>query len=98
MSGWRQRLLDPRLLAWASVACLALLGVRAGLRGGEHYHFLAWNLALAWVPLALAVVIDRVHRRRGLRVLLVALGTAWLVFVPNAPYIVTDVVHLQPGS
>src|SRR4051794_21505095 len=94
----RQRLLDVRVLAWASVVCLALLGVRAGLRGPEHYRFLVWNLVLAWVPLALALLLDRVRRRRGSGPAMLGLGAVWLVFVPNAPYIVTDVVHLEPGS
>src|SRR4051794_12309899 len=98
MSGWRQRLLDPRLLAWASVACIALLGVRAQMRGHEHYRFLVWNLGLAWVPLALALGIDRLRRHGGHAVPALALGAVWLVFVPNAPYIVTDVVHLEAGS
>lgn len=55
--------------------------------------FLLWNLFLAWLPLlfaALAVVTAR-------RSLLLALlpGLAWLMFLPNAPYMVTDLMHLS---
>jgi uncharacterized membrane protein len=54
--------------------------------------FLPWNLFLAWVPWLAA---------RGLagartRLAAVLLGALWLLFLPNAPYLVTDLVHLRP--
>ena len=51
---------------------------------------LVWNLFLAWIPFALALgLYDAARRGASVRTLL-ALGALWLLFLPNAPYIVTD--------
>lgn len=55
--------------------------------------FLVWNLFLAWIPMLCAVAFDLVERRFWL----VPLGLVWLAFLPNAPYLVTDLVHLGEG-
>jgi uncharacterized membrane protein len=59
---------------------------------GTHGNWMAWNLVLAVVPLAFAAALFRSGRRR----------TRWwwigvavfAAFLPNAPYVITDVVHL----
>ncbi|MEI7026226.1 DUF1361 domain-containing protein [Paenibacillus sp. y28] len=68
-----------------------------GLRNKTHYDFLVWNLFLAWIPMAAAGLIAPVQSwlKGKLRLLLLAsLGGIWLLFYPNSPYIVTDLVHL----
>jgi uncharacterized membrane protein len=55
--------------------------------------FLVWNLFLAWIPLFFAVCFAAVRSR----IWLLPLGLAWLAFLPNAPYLVTDLVHLGDG-
>ena len=52
--------------------------------------FLVWNLFLAWIPMLAALLVTRL---RG-RVATVGAGLVWLAFLPNAPYLVTDLVHL----
>ena len=56
-------------------------------------RYLVWNLVLAWIPLFFAAVFTMVRRR----VWLIPLVLAWLAFLPNAPYLVTDLVHLAEG-
>src|SRR5690349_24932051 len=51
-----------------------------------------WNLYLAAIPTALALVLFRRPMRRGPAWWL-TFG-AWLLFLPNAPYVLTDVVHM----
>jgi uncharacterized membrane protein len=91
-----KRVLFP-LLAFvaASAWCVALLVVRRHEFGATGYPFLVWNLTLAWVPLALAGLLVAAYRRRRSRVELVAVGVAWLLFLPNAPYILTDFVNME---
>jgi uncharacterized membrane protein len=54
--------------------------------------WMGWNAFLALVPLMLARFLFG-HRERP-RWLLIAGGGTFVVFLPNAPYVLTDVVHL----
>jgi uncharacterized membrane protein len=94
-----QRLSDRRVatfftLVLASGFCIGLLAYRSMQPYGHSFDFLAWNLLLAWIPFLLAVALHDADRRGWTPAALVALGAVWLVFLPNAPYIVTDFVHV----
>ena len=86
-------------LTLASVFCVFMLLVaRPLLTGDAADEYLIWNLFLAWIPFVLALVFyDRV-RANGLRGTEVAVGATWLAFLPNAPYILTDLIHLRTRS
>ncbi len=75
----------------ASALALALWGWRARLAGPD-LGYLVWNLALAWIPWLAARVVARARTRLARA----AAACVWLVFRPNAPYLVTDLVHLRP--
>ncbi len=53
-------------------------------------RFFVWNLMLACIPVFFATGFAVVRRR----IWLIPLGLGWLAFLPNAPYLVTDLVHL----
>lgn len=76
--------------AWTA----ALVAVRIVVTGSPFGLFLAWNLVLAAVPLAASTALVRADRHGAPRLALWALGAVWLAFLPNAPYILTDLVHL----
>ena len=86
------------LVAAGSGIAVGLELVREHVLGATFFHFLLWNLVLAWVPALLALRIRSAYRARGAVLPLVPLGVLWLLFLPNAPYIVTDVVHLRAGE
>lgn len=83
-----------RLLA-SSVLGLLLLTARAAWTGSTSYGFLVWNLFLAWLPLVFSEIIERLAARGARAPWLLAVGAAWLLFLPNAPYLVTDFIHLR---
>jgi uncharacterized membrane protein len=85
------------MLALASAFCGALALARIRLSGRAALLFLGWNLVLAWVPLLVSVVIAARHApgRAPTRLGTLALGAVWLAFFPNAPYLVTDLIHLR---
>ena len=80
------------LLAASALAC-ALLATRILRAHSLTYVFLPWNLALAWIPLVLAVAVRSLGARRSLLTLPTA--AAWWIFFPNAFYLVTDLVHYR---
>jgi uncharacterized membrane protein len=82
-------------LTFASACCLALVIGRVLWTGNVRYSFLAWNLFLAWLPLAFALLAqEKFQLSSGRDWRFGALACTWLIFFPNAPYIFTDVIHL----
>jgi hypothetical protein len=83
-------------LVMATLLALAIFCGRVLISRRVEFRLLVWNLFLAWLPYGLSMVAAGLHRlfprRWGL---LLAPGLAWLVFFPNAPYIVTDLYHLE---
>jgi uncharacterized membrane protein len=84
------------LLCGASLMSIALFRVRIALSGSFDYIFLVWNLFLAWIPLGLAYTASTfVRKRKFILVNMPLAAILWLVFFPNAPYILTDLQHLS---
>ena len=78
----------------ASVWCIVLVAARHHAYGPGGFRYLVWNLWLAWLPLVFALLLYVAYRRRHTTAELIAIGAAWLVFLPNAPYMLTDFIHL----
>jgi len=92
----RRALTIPALVA-ASVFCVATVKYRGHHTGDGFYDFLVWNLVLAWVPFVLALA-AYASARRGRSLATGTLGVLWLLFFPNAPYLLTDFIHLHESS
>lgn len=88
------------LLAASTLLAAGLQNVRAERTGAPVFAFLFWNLFLAWVPYVLSLGLVALDRRRAPGWLLGAVGVVWLLFLPNAPYILTDFIHVGkiPGA
>jgi len=88
----------PRLLLFVMLLgwCAALLLFRFVRSGSLTLGFLAWNLFLAAVPAVAAWLFARAMGKNSSTVERVAWFVIWLLFLPNAPYIITDFVHLTP--
>ena len=82
------------VLVAGTLVAAGLQDVRAERAGAPVFAFLFWNLFLAWVPYVLALVMTGLHRARASGWLLGVIGVGWLAFLPNAPYILTDFIHL----
>jgi uncharacterized membrane protein len=77
----------------SSAFAASLLTVRILYSEYVTYIFLGWNLILAWIPYVFSLMATDANRRRRWVRLIVASGL-WLLFFPNAPYILTDFLHL----
>jgi uncharacterized membrane protein len=85
------------VVAASTLAVTVFFGGPVLLDQLPSHRYLIWNLALAWVPFLAATglrVIDRAQRRA----LTATLGVIWLLFLPNAPYLITDIAHFDGPS
>ena len=81
-------------LALLSLFSVALIVTRYYYSREPFFGGLIWNLFLAWIPFVLSIVLYDRHRAGARPLSLVPLAALWLLFLPNAPYIVTDFKHL----
>lgn len=84
-----------KILLLASLLCFMLTVFRIYWTSGLGYIFLIWNLFLAWIPFFISTAIIRLSRKNIPQLYLLFLLPAWLLFFPNAPYILTDLFHLR---
>lgn len=92
---YRFRLTLFVLMAGATLISLMLFRLRTMLSGSDEYAFLIWNIFLAWIPLGLAyTALSFSWHRKLLLFVMPFAATLWLLFFPNAPYILTDLLHL----
>lgn len=62
------------------------------------FLFLVWNLFLALIPFILALGIYQYRRHPKVKWFLWPGLLAWLAFLPNAPYLITDLIHIRPRA
>lgn len=89
------QLFYPLLLS--SGLALSIFLVRVLISGSYLvYANLVWNLILAWIPYLFSMLVAVLHRSLPKKWWwLIIPGLIWLVFFPNAPYLVTDFLHLE---
>jgi len=78
-------------LALSTTLSATLLAARIVITGKLTYIFFAWNIFLAWLPLFAALYL--LETKTKLTAFIVF--SIWLVFLPNAPYIITDIFHFR---
>lgn len=83
-------------LVLSSLVCIGMLVLRAFYTNSLTFSFMIWNLFLAWIPFIIASGMYVVHiKKRQQRIAQLLLGGAWLAFFPNAPYLITDLMHIS---
>lgn len=82
------------LLFSSGFSCFLLLA-RVIVTNSLAYLFLPWNLFLAFVPYWIAGRMFRNSKLLTNRIYLYLILAAWLLFIPNSFYIVTDLFHLS---
>lgn len=83
-------------LLLASCLCVAMLVGRIFWAGNFHLYGLFENLVLAWIPLSVALVIRYMPALPGWHRLWFWLALIiWVLFYPNAFYLVTDFTHIN---
>jgi uncharacterized membrane protein len=85
-----------KLITLSSFCCLGILLFRIKYTQSIYFLFLVWNLFLAFIPLALSTYILSNFELKKWK--LISLLAIWILFLPNAPYIVTDLFQLKKSS
>jgi uncharacterized membrane protein len=87
------------LLNLACAVCVGLVAARVVYTETGRHLGLIWNLFLAWIPFILAYVAHAVSWRRiWLYLVIPFVAFLWLIFFPNAPYMLTDLQDLARAS
>jgi uncharacterized membrane protein len=84
------------LLTFTSLVAIALVLYREHVTAHATYMFLLWNLFLAWIPFLISSYMHYTGTVKKHWIVNAGLLLTWLIFFPNAPYILTDLVHLKP--
>jgi len=83
------------LLNVACAICIGLVFARVAYTDSGRHIGLIWNLFLAWIPFMLAYFAHAVSwRRASLYFIIPGIAFLWLIFFPNAPYMLTDLQDL----
>ncbi len=65
------------------------------VRGAQTFLFLVWNLFLAWIPYWVSLTLSNIKDGKFRRLKTGFILIVWLLFFPNAPYILTDLLHFR---
>ncbi|SFN94548.1 Uncharacterized membrane protein [Bizionia echini] len=84
------------LLTISMTLSMGLLVIRMKLTQSFFLIFLVWNLFLAAISYAISTFI--ISKPKISKPSLILSGSIWLLFLPNAPYIITDLLHLKISS
>jgi uncharacterized membrane protein len=92
----KYRMMMFMLLAGATIFSVAIWNFRSNYTGSGHYGFLIWNLFLAWIPFLISyfTYTTSFSRKKWVYIIIPIATFFWLIFFPNAPYILTDFQHL----
>jgi uncharacterized membrane protein len=85
-----------RLLALFFFFIGLMVAFRIFYTGSIMHLFLCWNIFLAWIPYVLSNFFVEIKTKARWKQLL--LFITWLLFFPNALYIVTDLIHIEDNT
>lgn len=83
-------------LLFSSLVAIVLILVGAEKARSGFYFFMIYNMALAFIPLVLAIWLTHRLKTKGwLTFGNIVLTLLWLGFLPNSFYMITDLIHVQ---
>lgn len=95
MKTFLQRLNIPRyfvILFIFTIINMVILGTRNYIVGDSVFDFLKSNLLSGIAPFVIAVIIQAIYPKLN-TFWFIMLSLLWLLFYPNAPYMISDLIH-----
>jgi uncharacterized membrane protein len=91
------KILFPKEILVLLVPTVALILFRM-ITGTPVLGYLLWNIFLAALPFVVsAILLFSAKEKRVDKKILILGGIIWLFLIPNAPYMITDLVHITEG-
>lgn len=88
----------PRYITTILVLAIILNIARILIFHSTAHIYILWNIFLAFLPILVSSLIVFYENKNNLtKSFFIFLGIVWLMLIPNAPYIVTDLIHIGQG-
>jgi uncharacterized membrane protein len=85
----------PKSIIPLTILAVVLNVLRVIIWGKMSLIFILWNILLAFIPFFISFILLSLSKEKKLSKIIFIIGfILWMLFIPNAPYIVTDFIHL----
>jgi len=85
----------PKSILYLLGLALILNILRVFLFGNTSFLYILWNIVLAFVPFLISLILLlRTNKENIVKPFFIIGFIIWFIFLPNAPYVVTDFIHL----
>ena len=87
-----------KLLFAGLMLCAIILTVRIKITHSFFFLFLVWNLFLAMIPYGITLFLQILKKETQSLWILIPALCFWLLFLPNTPYLISDLQHLRHSN
>lgn len=85
----------PKSVISLTILAVVLNVLRVIIWGKMSLIYILWNIFLAFIPFFISFILLSLSKEKKLSKIIFIIGfIIWMLFIPNAPYIVTDFIHL----
>lgn len=85
----------PKQIILLTILVIVLIIARIFIFDSFSLIYILWNIFLALLPFLISSFLLQQNRKQKLKKwLLIVGGIIWLLLLPNAPYLVTDLIHV----
>lgn len=91
----KYKIIIPRSIIPLTILAVVFNILRVIIWGKFSFIYILWNIFLAFIPFIISSLLLSYSKRDKFNKAIFVLGIfLWLLFIPNAPYIITDFIHL----
>ncbi|MFA5773569.1 MAG: DUF1361 domain-containing protein [Candidatus Paceibacterota bacterium] len=85
----------PKSVITLAILAIVLNLLRIIIWGKMSFVYILWNIFLAFIPFIISSLLLSFLNEGKLKKIIFIFGIIlWLIFIPNAPYLITDFIHL----
>lgn len=85
----------PKSIILITILAIIVNILRIIIWGKVSFIYILWNIFLALIPFVISSILLSFSKGGNLNKIIFIIGfILWLLFIPNAPYLITDFIHL----